>query len=618
MDPSSRGGYRWRSAAALLVLFVVLRGPFLAQDCPADLGCYYQDVASPVFDEGWWTANARQHALTGHWTGTGLDLAWISPVFTGLFGIVFAIARPDLVTARFVSLALGAAGLLLLWRMGRGRTRTGLLAAVLLAASFAGAHLGRLALPETLGTTLGLAGAWLLLRGGRGTIAAGILAGLAILAKPHFAFLLPAFLATSFLLARRHGERGVAALARVAAGAFVPLAAWTAWLTAHAAPVRAIVDFYDSGRWLVRAPADLPPVAVWLKPLLQTLAVGVVYRHPLLVHLPGIFLLGALALPAAVAGALRSDGNRRLSVAPSVPDEVVLFAMWALAGGAFVSLLPFQPLRYFIPLLPAWVYLAAWILTAQAGPGAAPGLPHRASNVLRTLLTWAVLAQVLFAIFDAAIAPGLVARATAGDLDPLHPVELHLTGFLLELLRTRSLATFGALRTQQAYIAALVLGGAVSLGLGALGTFLLGRRLRGSFRPGFLSASATRASLIALLAYQAILWVSWWPHRATTVRDLGRDLPHRLDASAVVSPGGTYALESALQFDSSAVRRHAMLDATGNASHFLSLESHPLLGRVPAGGVERALPGTTRIASYSLTGGFVYGLYRCRGPAAVR
>ncbi len=588
--------------ALLLAAFLALRLPFLTDDLPAPLAGYYQDVASPLFDEGWWTANARHFVLTGRFAGTGLDLLWISPVFTAGATAAFAALGPTLGAARLAAVLAGAAGLVFLVLAGLPRRadpalrRTTLLAGALLAASAPAAHLSRLALPESAGTTLGLAAAWWLLRGPRAELGAGVLVGLALLAKPHFVFLVPAFLATAGVVARA-GERPVAGAAlRLAAGAAAPLLAWALVAAMQAAAVREVLDFYDMGRWITRPAEGVPALAAAAKPILQTLAVGVVYRHPVAAALPGLFVLAALALPRALT-------------AGRVPPVVTLFGAWALCGGLLVAASPFQPMRYFVPLLPAWAFLAAW-LVAGAGP---PDAPSRGERALRLGIAALLGAQIAFAALAATLAPDLAARATAGDLDPLRPLEFHLTPFLLALARDRSLDAFAPLHTQQALIAALVSCGALAAGAGALAAPLLARALAPVFRAGALPPRIARVLLAALVLSAVLPWIPSLRNRARTIAAMGEDLARRLPPGAVVSPGGTYALGTPFRFDSDAVRRHARTDPGPDVTHVVALESHPWIGRVRDGGIAAAL-GAHRIAGYALTGGYVVGLYALDRP----
>lgn len=594
------------AAAALLLAFLALRLPFLADDLPVPLTGYYQDLASPVFDEGWWTANARERVLSGHFLGTGLDLVWISPVFTAAMTGAFAAFGPTLTAARLAAVLLGAAGLGFLLAAGRGARspatrRAAVLAVALWTVGGSAAHLGRLALPETAGTTLGLAAAWWLLRRPRAELGAGVLVGLAMLSKPNFAFLLPAFVITAWTMARPAGRAAVPAALRLVAGAAVPLAGWAAFAAAHAAAVGEILAFYDMGRWVTRPPEGVSAFAAGVKPLLQTIAVGTVYRHPVALAVPGIFVLAALAIPRALSGAPR-------------PEPLVrLFAAWALCGGLLVAASPFQPLRYFIPLLPAWTFLAAWFVTPDADRTGTPG--SRGAAALRLAGIALLAAQAAYAVLQSTLAPELAARASTLDLDPLRPREFHLTPFLLDLLRTRSLDTFASLRRQEGVIAALVICGALASALGVLVAPFLQRGAAAAFRPGALSPRGARLVAAGLVLSVVLPWIPALRHRARTVADMGEDLARRLPAGSIVAPGGTYALGTTLRFHSGSVRRHARTEPGPGVTHVVALESHPLLGRVPPGGNASAF-GARRLAAYALGGGYVYGLYALDPPGA--
>src|SRR5262245_26786651 len=238
-EPVPMIGRRGAATAAVLALFLLLRLPFLLDDPPAPLVSHYQDVAFSVFDEGWWTANARELRLFGHLLGTGFDLFWVSPVFTGVVSVAFRLFGVGFASARLASVTLGLLGAWLLSRAGTRRgdpstPPTGLAAALLWSVSFAVASLGRLAVPETTGIFFGLAGATALLRkDNAGTVLAGVCAALAALVKPHFAFLLPALLSGTLVLAIRDGRPALVAVSRFVTGATVPLAAWGVIVLAH-------------------------------------------------------------------------------------------------------------------------------------------------------------------------------------------------------------------------------------------------------------------------------------------------------------------------------------------------------------------------------------------------
>jgi hypothetical protein len=596
------------SAAVALGLFLALRVAFLVDDPPSSLVCHYQDLASSVFDEGWWSAAARDRVLFGEAHRSGFDLSWVSPAFSAFLTAVFSFAGVGLGTARGAVVVVGAIGVVLLLSLGGWQCRASRLAALWWSVSFAAANLGRLALPESVGTTLGLAAAWLVIRGGSARLlAAGVLSAGAILVKPTFAFLLPSMAAGAAALAARRRESVPAAALRLAGGAALPLAVWLAYVALHAEEARRILHFYDMGRWLARTPADVGAVTALVKPVLHNVAAGVIYRHPLLVHLPVAMIVGAMAAPALWTALLRPAQRTDVS------DSAVVAGAWLLGASLELALVPYQPMRYFLPLLPALAFVAAWAVTdgASSPPAAARSKLWR---VLRWGAATLVTAQLAFAALSPTLGHVLAERGAAGELDPLDPIPtLRITGLLLDLARARSLGPLEPLRAQEAYFAAMVISALVALVAGVVVASVLGATIDRAVR----SAAAWRALPLVALGWQAVLWAVWLPERDDSVLRMSRDLPARVEPSAVISPGGTFALENRLRFDSSALLRGRMFDDEGGATHFLVLRSHPLVGRVAEESLRRRFPESARLATYALSGGFVYDLYRFR-PASPR
>lgn len=588
---------------ALAATFLGLRLPALDADLSARLSAHFQDVGFTVFDEGWWTANARESVLFGRTLGTGFDLVWVSPVFTAFERLAFGIGSVSLATARAASVVAGLVGALVLLAMDRG-SRASRLAAFLAAVSFAGAQLGRLALPETLGTTLGLAGAACLAR--RVPLAslwAGVFAALATLTKPHFAVLIPSFALATILLARSRREKSFPAVAGFLAASLGVLAVWAAFAFAHRAAVSELLRFYGSSRWFARPAGVVDAFLDAAKPFFQVAFLGLASRHSLFANVPFAFTLVLLALPIVAMRAWR--------LRPALSDAAIVMMSWALVGGVAIALLPFQPLRYWMPLAPSFYFLAAWWMTERA-----PAALHdedRAPRLFHWVAAVALFSQIIYAALDAILIPRIAALAGPVRVWMPDAPPFHLASFLVELARDRSLAPFTGLPQEHAILAAsafaaalafasAVMAATLGLGLWMRAIAMLERRL------------PTRLILVLWIAFEALLWAQWNPTRSTSIRDLGRTLSALLPADAVVSPAGTYSLESRLAFDSRAVRDRRMFDATGAATHFLVLAEHPLVEALPEDEIERRWPGSERLATFTLTGGFVYRLYRAARP----
>jgi hypothetical protein len=288
-----------------------------------------------------------------------------------------------------------------------------------------------------------------------------------------------------------------------------------------------------------------------------------------------------------------------------VSDAAIVFGMWALVGGAALSALPFQPLRYYLALWPAMLYLAAWTLTR---PREAPAALPRWGGALRWVAGAFLAVQLAFATIWGWLPVRLAERAT-GRVALLDPPEFRITPFLLELARTRSLAPFEALPRELAQVAALALCGALALAAGGIVAIVFARALARGLVPLEAIAARSKWILAAIVAFHAFHWIRWEP--AHTLPAMAREIDRIVPEDAVVSPSGTFSLDSRRRYDASAVARGAMFDAEG-ADYFVVLASHPRIGALPEGEIERRHPGSTRVAVFELTGDYVYHLYRAR------
>ncbi|MCB1164059.1 glycosyltransferase family 39 protein [bacterium] len=141
-----------------------------------------------ITDEGWWTAEARDHALFGHWVTDDYNQGLAVPVATWIWRASFALGGVTLLAARAPSAVAALLTLLLLWLIARReRPRDAAIAPLLLATALPFAIHARLAMPEPL-AVLGVTAAWWLLGGitrpgFRRPALAGLAFGLALSAK---------------------------------------------------------------------------------------------------------------------------------------------------------------------------------------------------------------------------------------------------------------------------------------------------------------------------------------------------------------------------------------------------------------------------------------------------
>ena len=87
---------------------------------------------------------------------------------------------------------------------------------------------------------------------------------------------------------------------------------------------------------------------------------------------------------------------------------------------------------------------------------------------------------------------------------------------------------------------------------------------------GFLASIAPRSKwiLATIVAYHAFQWVRWEP--AHTLPAMAREIDRIVPEDAIVSPSGTFSLDSRRRYDASAVAHGAMFDAEG-ADYFVVL-----------------------------------------------
>ncbi|MBI2944906.1 MAG: glycosyltransferase family 39 protein [Candidatus Wallbacteria bacterium] len=359
-------------AAILLALALSLRLAWLQADPPvASLGRLGNLQISGVFltDEGWYSRNARIHALEGTWTQPGdLNPIAITPLFSAMQRVAFEISGVSLIAARTGPALLGGlapAVLFVLLRRPLGRPFA-MVGALLLATDFTSVMYSRLALTEIPYITLLLTSAALLLVARRHA-SHGLAAGSACVGLLAIGFKLSAVSLTlvvivdavfvAVVLGFRY--RGGAALSPVAL-AFT----WAATLAAGATIFFAswVEPFGEDAAWLTSRLLGqrLGGVGAMVRGYAVFLQDGVPWHHwPILfpLGLGGSLWVLAMACRHAVSGRFQRGPPGTIFEMP--PVEVRFLALWLLVSTAGVASLSYQPLRYFLILVPSMAGLAA-------------------------------------------------------------------------------------------------------------------------------------------------------------------------------------------------------------------------------------------------------------------
>jgi len=555
----------------LLVLFLILwpRVAHMDADPPVSLSQAFQNVGVFLYDEGWWTANARHKVLFGEWTFGSYNLMYVSPAFTLLAWTSFSLFGVSLETARMPSLILGLLGLalfFLLARQGLGH-RWGAVATLITGLSYPLTIYHRAALlePTALFFTL-LAGFLWFRKAPFWALLSGVGAALALMTKLNLAYLLPVFLLMGIITWDRGGrERSILFLIGLSLAAVV----WFfAFLLPHQADVFASYSQYNRGRWV---PGTVGSFSLGLnvaKVLFQSLITGTIYRHEVLSKMPLLFLFSWL-------GALILFRRREIS-GPSA-----FFFLFAGMGGFFLALSSYQPMRYLCPLIPAMGYLTtSWARSAWTS-----GEPSKRVPLGFRLLGWVGLSLVFSQISYALLLP-LIRTHWFGlglpDSDVFRPEAFSLSAALWDLVKTRSLFLIRFLSRQQAWMAFQALAASCSLACGVFLASVSVSCFRKALRrcAQFLACPAVVVIVLtAGLGFDMYQTWTWALHPRYTIRDFSRFLGETLPAGSVVSPGGAYALENRLQYDNSELGTGKVVKYDFPVNAVVLLTAHSLLGK---------------------------------------
>jgi hypothetical protein len=557
-----------------MIALVLIRAFSLSHDPPPELFEWGLNVGEFLYDEGWWTANARDHALFGQWLSGGFDPILITPLSSLIFRLSFLIFGVGLVQARAVSVILGTSGLLVLFMMLRDliSRRAALWGLVLLGMYFPLVICQRTALLETTVLFFVLVSIWLWLRGKPlALFGCGLALFAAILTKPtSIVAAVPVCLAT-LLLPHRSRIREVAGLAAgLLAGAVVW---WSIWGYSHLDGIARMMSFYSGPRWQVIA-VEGGRAASLLKAGGKFVLGGIMQRHVLFRANPVFIVLALLGALECLRRVMRTASERRF---------LLLALTWLIVGGIMVSILPYQPLRYYLLLSPAMAILAASMFV----PTRQVNRLSRGKGLLGLAMLAVVMCQAAY-VLTFGVARRWVAGLGLPQRSAVSPAEFSLTSTTLSALRTGITATVAELSAQDGLLFAATLAALAAVALGLPVALLLWHLLqvrrakRESGEGGGGGRSVGRGILLGLallsLCIDSYRLAAWAASSRATVRELGQNLAETLPPDAVISPGGTYSLGSGLRFDNSSLLRREMWSLEPPATHILVLLEHPLVG----------------------------------------
>ncbi len=469
-----------RVGFALLVAIVVgLRLFDLTADPPADL----DGSGGIYFDEGMLAQGARNKVLFGNFFQDDWNDLYITPLLSLLKLAVLSVTGVGLLQVRIIAVAFGLGSLLLFYlilRRGAGR-QTALLGTTLLGCSHIYGMFNRIGLTETPVSFFMLLAGWLwqeaVLRFGdaagkdrqttpRGTLWrffwAGAVAFVAYTVKafPYFipAVTLAGVLSWWLLPDEKRSLRKPGALRAVgaAAGAFVAGIAlpWAVWYFAFyrrfAAPIEQASAFY-------RAQQIPRSAGALLKDLMAVPFFRYFMETPVLLAFSAFFIgLGIL---------LWFHRRERL-----LPLDL-FFACWFLAHFTMFAALQYRPVRYYLPIVPPMIALAARAMVVL-GRRTGLRLPERlAPGALALLFPWLAVC-VYYGVPQALALVGPWLGRTPPAMDPGRLAigaaagSLLLLGFAAALARRLGGRSF-PIAPRAAVVACIVLPAALSLSFDA-------------------------------------------------------------------------------------------------------------------------------------------------------
>ncbi|HEX6210154.1 MAG TPA: glycosyltransferase family 39 protein [Methylomirabilota bacterium] len=481
--------------ALVLLLAFALRVAFPLADPP-----WREPIGITWHDEGVWAHNARNKALWGGWRQDEWNPMFVSPVFTGLEYLVFAVAGVGLWQARLVSMIAGALsvlGLAIGLRARADRAPAAAAGALLLAVNYTWVMYGRVALLEAAMVAL-LVAAWAWYaraRSWQGGLAAGLLALLAFFTKASAAFFLVALgLDCLWTLAPawRRGRWTPVGPAEVTAAATLgTLAAGTALAIAiFVAPYWDEYAFYNLQVYGARRAA----------PGLDAL----VDRASWFPVIHGFFTRHWLLTAAAFAGALRIVCRHK----QSLPGDRLL-VLWLVLGSAELVMHDLGNERRYVFLIPPMAALAAlllvearelapaWLTGGPRGrllrvlPLVLPGAYVLAGSVSRTFF----LPDISLSVRTGAAAAAVLTLAVVAGWPRLAPVlrrarwSAAAAWLAVAVIAAGDLARFArwaAGRTYRNYEASLAVGRVLPAGTPVQGKLANGLALDNRIRPLFI------------------------------------------------------------------------------------------------------------------------------------
>lgn len=378
----------------LLIAAALMRSAFPSADPPATVswsGGYFSD-------EGFWTHNARNRIVFGAAIQDEWNNMYMSPLVHAVTYLVFRIWGVGIVQARIQAISYSLGALVLLTLIAKSRLTKPLWLYVIIFAGFNYLSLvyNRLALLENPIILCLLVAWYCLLRScesaenprTRWAILAGISAGAAYLTKTTSVFFLAVLLLEPLraLLYRRERNRWFQIMG--IAGGFLACISpyyWFIYRPHHELLAQYNTYYYSQQTW---------NPAVLMRNVIEQPFLLYFVRTPFLLFL-------------AIAGLLALFTKMRTR--QSLTTLELTAAGWFLSYAGFMAIFGYRPLRYYIPILPALVLMAAQGLSKiqDVIASARRDALTRWVVILLTLVTSAQAALLIIVPYSPVPVPGL-------------------------------------------------------------------------------------------------------------------------------------------------------------------------------------------------------------------
>jgi len=302
-------------------------------------------------DEGFYTHNARNAVLLGHARTNEFNNMVLSPLVHAAQAVVFRVFGVGYPQARAISVAC-ALLTLVVWFAALRRAfgeRVAWLGTLVLAWEHAYLMYNRMALLETPATLFLCLAFYAWVRRGEGlawSALAGTMTIIACSIKSLCAFFIPAPLLASWWSGRTHGRNTRWEVAVTAGGMLIAGLLYAGvWLLPHWREYRHMSDFYLTYQIM---PRNLMDAYADVRRAVVNYEYGLMGY--LFAHMPVTIFL---ALTTTLLAVFRREERRRGNGA------VEFLLMWMWLGIALLAFIRYAPSRYYVPVYPAIVALAA-------------------------------------------------------------------------------------------------------------------------------------------------------------------------------------------------------------------------------------------------------------------